>query len=175
MRILKANLILFFGTILVTLSIYFLTTPSSLSGRNPAQFENSATDFENIKQLKQQIISTLKISKKSNDEFEVSISLPSDICQHYQNFVLTLEAEGVAINGEPLEVIKTKTCSDLNTENLSMTWPVGRPDQPALLDQPIRIWNIKSLFLKPNSEAKPIRISSYEIIFVLGAPASIEI
>ncbi len=164
---------LFVGTVAVTVAIYFLTTPGGLSARRPAQFIEGSSALEDVKEFKRKVISTLKIEKTSAVAAKITVNLPAEICQQYQSFEIVLEAEGVALNGEPIRISKTKNCSDLDPETLEVTWQVALSDQPPLLDVQIQTWNIKSLSFGPQPGVNPIKITGYEFIYVLGSPPAV--
>ncbi len=172
---LKNPLILFLATFVATVGIYCLLAPNDLSNRKPAQFNKVSSSLENMKEFKRKVISTLKLEKLSGGEAQITMTLPAEVCQQYQRFDLNLEAEGIALNGEPVQIIKSKSCTDLDTETLEMSWQVSLKDQPALVDVMVETWNIKALSFIPQASQKPLRITGYEFIYVLGAPASVQL
>ena len=171
----KSHIILFLGAVAVTVAIYFLTTPMEGTHRRPAQVNESSVDFEDVKEFKRKIISTLKIEKRSSSESFVKIILPAEVCQKFQRFDLVLEAEGVALNGEPLQITESKTCLDLDSETLEMKWLISSKDQPQLVDTVVEVWNLKGLAFVPRGNQPPLRITGYEFIYVLGAPPSVQL
>ncbi len=170
---LKNQLIFFLATFVATVGIYCLIAPNDLSNRKPAQFDTGSTGLGNLKEFKQKVISTVKIEKLSKSHAQIKINLPAEVCQYFQRFELTLEAEGIALNGDPVQITKAKTCTDLDTETLEISWQISLKDQPALVDVQVETWNIKSLAFVPQKDQKLLRISGYEFIYVLGAPASV--
>lgn len=172
---LKNPFIFFITAFIVTVGIYCLLAPNDLSHRKPAEFNSGSSGLDNIKEFKKKIISTLKIEKLVDGEAQIKMNLPAELCQHYQRFDLSLEADGIALNGEPVQIIKSKTCLDLDSETLEMSWQVSLKDQPALVDVMVETWNIKALSFIPQRDQKPLRITGYEFIYVLGVPASIQL
>lgn len=172
---LKNPFIFFISAFVATVGIYCLLSPTDLSNRKPAQFSSGSSGLENIKEFKKKVISTLNIKKLSDGEAQITMTLPAELCQQYQRFDLSLEAEGIALNGEPVQITKSKTCTDLDSETLEMSWQVSLKDQPALVDVPVKNWNIKALLFVPQRDQKPLRITGYEFIYVLGVPASIQL
>jgi hypothetical protein len=179
MRILKKiydlkTLFIFFVAAVIITVLTFLTVGPRNEARRPSQFIGSQSSVDDIKEFKRQVISSLQIQSVSADDTAVSMLLPAEICQHYKQFELTVEAEGLAVDGNPVRMTVSKDCLDLNAQTLRLIWHVRPRDLPPAMDIPVKTWNIKALTFIPQSEEQPIRITGYEFIFVLGSPAAIE-
>lgn len=156
------------STLLIVGIFWFATGPS----RKPATFSTEIS-LGNIKDFKKSVIETLEIRKVSESEFSISLLFAPEICQEYQKFSLILQADGIALSGEPVQIELEKSCLDLNPETGEMIWLVNSDQRHPLIDTAIQNWHIKGLIIQ-SSQKPEIRISGYEFISVLGNPPEVQ-
>lgn len=179
MRVLKISdrikALLFFCLLVAGAVIFFFNEKENKPLlRWPAQFQKTSS-AKDLKAFKRQLIQNLVVQKQSPRKTAIRVSIPDDICLEYQKFELVVEAEGVAVSGEPVQASITKSCQDLDPQSLEQEWVFSAAQRPENLDPSISKWNLKSLIFHPQQQdTKMIHVKGYEVISVLGAMPSVE-
>lgn len=170
MRVLKILIVL----VMTAVGVYFSFFQKQ-NKRGIAQIE--AEDQVDVKAIKAAMIHSLQMATLGTGEVDISMEVPLSFCQKYENLEMTIEAQGVSMSGEPIQMASKRRCYEIGLESKRVTWffhPSIVPDESYFhknLSEPVPSrWFIKEINFYSNDMEQTLKLSSYEIIYVLGAP-----
>lgn len=100
-----------------------------------------------------------------------------NICDLYQQVSITVRAEGVAINGEPIEKTFARECRYLAATETISPVVIRKEDLRQFADEELGFWpeswHVSSVRIFNSETGEFIEANSYEIIYVRGQAVAI--
>lgn len=174
MRILKISIVLVIAAVGTYLSLYRSSDLGRVR-RGVAGLE--AEGITDIKIIKTELIHSLTLATLGSGEVEISMEVPLSFCDKYQNLELTVEAIGRSVSGEPVQMAAKRHCYEIGLESKRVSW-LFHPQIPAdenyfhknLFEPLPSRWYVKEINFYSNEMEHTLKITSYELISIFGAP-----